>query len=95
MQVTIQLDRPQREPPPRVLRVRIPGRVAEQLDAYRELYRDHYGEEIRVEALAAEILGQFLAREPALRKRARERRRDGAGEAPRGVGDGGRSPREP
>jgi len=91
----MQLRRPSREPPPRVLRVRIAGRVAEQLEVYRELYCDHYGEEIRVEVLAAEILGQFLAREPALRKRARERRRGGGGEAHAGTADSERRSREP
>ncbi len=90
----MQLKRPSREPPPRVLRVRLPGRVAEQLDLYRELYRDHYGEEIRVEVLAAEILGQFLERDPALRRRARERRRDEGSEARRHDQEPGRSPRE-
>ena len=74
----MQLRRPNREPPPVLLKVRIPGRVAEKLELYRALYREQYGEEIRVEVLAAEILGQFLEREPALRRKARSVRRDSA-----------------
>jgi hypothetical protein len=89
----MQLRRPTQEPPPVLLKVRIRGRVAEKLELYRALYAEHYGEEIRVEALAAEIIAQFLAREPALRRRARERRNsDGPGST---FGDNTRAQRRP
>jgi hypothetical protein len=89
----MQLRRPPQEPPPVLLKVRIRGRVAEKLDLYRALYRENYGEEIRVEVLAAEIIAQFLSREPALRRRARERRNsDGQGSK---LGDTARAQRRP
>ena len=91
----MQLRRPNREPPPVLLKVRIPGRVAEKLELYRALYREQYGEEIRVELLASESLGQFLESEPALRRRSRERRADKASDVLRSSADPGRRPEEP
>lgn len=72
----MQLKRPRRQPPPLLLKLKLPGLVAEKLATYRDLYCEHYREEIRIEALAAEIIGQFLERDPALKRRIREGRQD-------------------
>ena len=84
----IQLKPPTRQPPPLLLKVRLSGVVGEKLEVYREMYCENYGEEIRVEALAAEIIGQFLDRDPALRRKWRERHQ-GMKTGSRGDAEGG------
>lgn len=59
------------EVPERKLRLRLPGRLASDLEGYRELYARVHGQEIGLSALIEGILDQFLASDRAFQ---RERR---------------------
>jgi hypothetical protein len=64
--------RPQEsELPERKVRLRISGRLAADLDAYRELYARVHGHEIELPALIEGILEQFLASDRAFQRRQR------------------------
>lgn len=47
--------------PERKVRLRLSGRLASELDAYRELYAEMHGHEIELAALVEGMLEQFLA----------------------------------
>lgn len=57
--------------PQRKLRLRLPGRLGADLDAYRELYARTHGLEIDLPALIEGILEQFLASDRGFRRRGR------------------------
>ena len=61
------------ELPQRKVRLRLPGRLGADLDAYREVYARTHGREIDLPALIEGILEQFLASD-----RGFQRRRPGA-----------------
>jgi len=64
--------RPQEtELPERKVRLRLPGRLAADLDAYRELYGRVHGHEIELPVLIEGILEQFLASDRAFQRRQR------------------------
>jgi len=64
--------RPQEtELPERKVRLRLPGRLAADLDAYRGLYARVHGHEIELPALIEGILEQFLASDRAFQRRRR------------------------
>lgn len=68
--------RPQEvEIPERKVRLRLPGRLAADLDDYRALYARVHGQEIELTALIEGILDQFLASDRAFQ---RHRRSPGA-----------------
>jgi hypothetical protein len=58
----------------RKLRLRLPGRLAADLDAYRAFYANAHGREIEMAALIEAILEQFLATDRRFQQaRVRER----------------------
>jgi len=64
--------RPQEtELPERKVRLRLPGRLAADLDAYSELYARVHGHAIELAALIEGILEQFLASDRAFQRRQR------------------------
>jgi hypothetical protein len=64
--------RPQEpEIPERKVRLRLPGRLAADLDDYRVLYARAHGQEIELPALIEGILEQFLASDRAFRRHRR------------------------
>jgi hypothetical protein len=68
---TIKL-RPQApEIPERKVRLRLPGRLAADLDDYRALYARAHGQEIELPALIEGILEQFLASDRAFQRHRR------------------------
>lgn len=60
--------------------MRLDGGTCSDLEDYRHLYQEEYGQEIELPELAAEILTQFLAGDRAFRRwqRARAGRGNGA-----------------
>jgi hypothetical protein len=58
---TIKLRPQQPDLPERKVRLRLPGRLGAELDAYRDLYARTHGQEIELAALIEGILEQFLA----------------------------------
>lgn len=61
MKRTIKLRPQDPEVSERRVRLRLPGRLASELDEYRELYAETHGQEIELPALIEGILEQFLA----------------------------------
>jgi hypothetical protein len=55
--------------PERKVRVRLAGRLAADLDAYREIYARTHGREIELPALIEGILEQFLATDRGFQRR--------------------------
>jgi hypothetical protein len=58
---TIKLRPQEPDLPERKVRLRLPGRLGAELDAYRDLYARAHGQEIELAALIEGILEQFLA----------------------------------
>ena len=54
--------------PERKVRLRLAGRLAADLDAYREIYARTHGREIELPALVEGILEQFLATDRGFRR---------------------------
>jgi hypothetical protein len=54
--------------PERTVRLRIAGRLAADLDAYREVYAHEHGREIELPAMIEGILEQFLATDRGFRR---------------------------
>ena len=79
---TIKLRAQQPGIPERRVRLRLPGRLAADLDDYRALYARAHGQEIELPALIEGILEQFLASDRAFQRHRR------AGEAPGGCRSG-------
>ena len=69
MKRAIKLRPRETELPERKVRLRLPGRLAADLDAYRELYARVHGHEIELPALIEGILEQFLASDRAFQRR--------------------------
>jgi hypothetical protein len=69
------------ELPQREVRLRLPGRLGADLDAYREVYARTHGHEIELPALIEGILEQFLASDRGFQRR----RASGANDGPRGT----------
>lgn len=63
------------------VRLRLEGTTFSDLEDYRRLYQENYGQEIELPELAAEILTQFLAGDRAFRRWQRGRARTGNGAA--------------
>jgi hypothetical protein len=57
------------ELPQRKVRLRLPGRLGADLDAYREVYARTHGREIDLPALIEGILEQFLASDRGFQRR--------------------------
>jgi hypothetical protein len=78
--------RPQEvEIPERKVRLRLPGRLAADLDEYRALYVRAHGQEIDLPALIEGILEQFLGSDRAFqRQRRRPANSSGASDLPPG-----------
>lgn len=57
------------ELPQRKVRLRLPGRLGADLDAYREVYARTHGREIDLAALIEGILEQFLASDRGFQRR--------------------------
>lgn len=74
MKPTIKLRPQDREAPERKLRLRLPGRLASELDEYRGLYEQAHGHEIELPALIEGILEQFLASDRGFQRQRRGRR---------------------
>jgi hypothetical protein len=55
--------------PQRKVRLRLPGRLGADLDAYREVYARTHGREIELPALIEGILEQFLASDRGFQSR--------------------------
>jgi len=68
---TIKLRPQEPEIPERKVRLRLPGRLAADLDDYRALYAQAHGQEIELPALIEGILEQFLASDRAFQRRQR------------------------
>jgi hypothetical protein len=68
---TIKLRVREAEAPERKVRLRLPGRLAVELEAYRELYAQAHGQEIELPALIEGILEQFLASDRAFQRQRR------------------------
>jgi hypothetical protein len=62
------------ELPQRKVRLRLPGRLSADLDAYREVYARTHGREIELPALIEGILEQFLAGDRTFQRHRRGRR---------------------
>jgi hypothetical protein len=65
---TIKLRPQEPEIPERKVRLRLPGRLAADLDEYRDLYARAHGQEIELTALIEGILEQFLASDRAFQR---------------------------
>ena len=89
---TIKLRPQEREIPERKVRLRLPGRLAGDLDDYRGLYERAHGHEIELTALIEGILEQFLASDQAFR---RHQRAGSNGPKPGAWSSQSRSVREP
>lgn len=57
------------ELPQRKVRLRLPGRLGADLDAYRDIYARTHGHEIELSALIEGILEQFLASDRGFQRR--------------------------
>jgi hypothetical protein len=55
--------------PERKVRLRLPGRLGADLDAYRAIYARTHGREIELSALIEGILEQFLATDRGFQRR--------------------------
>jgi hypothetical protein len=55
--------------PERKVRLRLAGRLAADLDAYREIYARTHGREIELPAMVEGILEQFLATDRGFQRR--------------------------
>lgn len=82
MKRTIKLRVQTTELPERKVRLRLPGHLGAELEAYRELYTRVHGHEIELTTLIEGILEQFLASD-----RAFQRARRGSSGCPRGAAD--------
>jgi len=71
MKRTIKLRAQEPEAPERRVRLRLPGRLASELDEYRELYAEVHGHEIDLPALVEGMLEQFLASDRFFQRRRR------------------------
>jgi hypothetical protein len=66
--------------PARAVRLRLTGRLAADLDAYRQVYAHEHGREIELPAMIEGILEQFLATDRGFRRwRAENAARDSRG----------------
>ena len=74
MTPTIKLGPQAAELPERKVRLRLPGQLAAELDAYRALYAEAHGHEIDLAALIEAILVQFLASDRFFQRRRRDSR---------------------
>jgi hypothetical protein len=61
MRRTIKLRAQEPDAPERKVRLRLPGRLASELDEYRDLYARSHGHDLDLAALIEGILEQFLA----------------------------------
>lgn len=77
---TIKLRPQEPEIPERKVRLRLPGRLAADLDDYRALYARAHGQEIELPALVEGILEQFLASDRAFQRH--RQRKPAAGASP-------------
>jgi len=68
---TIKLRPQEPEAPERKVRLRLPGRLAAELDEYRALYARAHGHEIDLLALIEGILEQFLASDRVFQRQRR------------------------
>lgn len=68
MKRAIKLRPQEAELPERKVRLRLPGRLAAELDEYRELYARVHGQEIELPALIEGIVEQFLASDRAFQR---------------------------
>jgi hypothetical protein len=68
---TIKLRPQEPEIPERKVRLRLPGRLAADLDDYRALYAQAHGQEIELAVLIEGILEQFMASDRAFQRRQR------------------------
>jgi hypothetical protein len=71
MKRTIKLRPQEPDAPDRKVRLRLPGRLATELDEYRSLYVQTHGHEIDLAALIEGILEQFLASDRFFQRRQR------------------------
>lgn len=84
MKRTIKLRPQEPDAPERKVRLRLPGRLAAELDEYRDLYAQTHRHEIELAALIEGILEQFLASDRFFQRR----RSGGAVAAPTPPPDG-------
>ncbi len=71
MKRTIKLRPQELDAPERKVRLRLPGRLAAELDEYRVLYAQAHGHEIELPALIEGIVEQFLASDRVFQRRQR------------------------
>ena len=71
MKRTIKLRPQELDAPERKVRLRLPGRLAAELDEYRGLYAQAHGHEIELPALIEGIVEQFLAGDRFFQRRRR------------------------
>jgi hypothetical protein len=91
MRRTIKLRAQEPDAPERKVRLRLPGRLAAELDEYRELYARVHGQEIELAALIEGVLDQFLASDRAFQRQ----RRSATGVVPAPRASRGPRPEEP
>jgi hypothetical protein len=82
---TIKLRPRDPEIPERKLRLRLPGRLAADLEEYRALYSSAHRQDIELPALIESILEQFLASDRAFQRRRRGTQPKGPGREDRGA----------
>lgn len=70
----IRLKRRESLPRPAELRLPLSGELLADLDLYRQLYANHYEEELTREQLVEEIVRQFLRSDRSLRRHKRASR---------------------
>jgi len=80
---TIKLRPQEPDLPERKVRLRLPGHLGVELDAYRELYARTHGREIELPALIEGILEQFLASDRGYQRQRRGSNKTGRDPAPR------------
>jgi len=73
MKRTIKLRPQEADLPERKVRLRLPGRLAAELEDYCALYAQAHGQEIELPALIEAILEQFLASDRAFQRQRRGR----------------------
>lgn len=69
MKRTIKLQPQEPDAPERKVRLRLPGRLASELEEYRDLYAETHRHEIELAALIEGILDQFLASDRFFQRR--------------------------
>jgi hypothetical protein len=84
---TIKLRPQEPEAPERKVRLRLPGRLAAELDEYRALYARVHGLEIDLAALIEGILEQFLTSDRVFQRQRRSARQPDSSSPTRRLGE--------